>query len=187
MKLPILFVLIALASPARADPAPAGSSTIASTVCADDDEVCKAEARRHLEAIPLEPNLGLGGDGQPTDAPSLAFMFFKMLLTLGAVCLLAYLSLGKLLPKILRVQAPIAGHRIMHVVDRLPIDQRRSVMIIKTGEQLYFLIGVTEHGISLLSRLDSDDVDTALATVAAEPPRLGRFAQALMGRSGKES
>jgi flagellar protein FliO/FliZ len=110
-----------------------------------------------------------------------------MMLTLGAVCLLAYLSLGKLLPRLMRVQQPIAGRNILQVVDRLPIDQRRSIMIIKTGEELYYLVGVTDHGINLLSRLDADDIDTALATaVTPEPPRLGRFAQALLGRSQKE-
>ena len=122
------------------------------------------------------------------DAPSLAYTFFKMLITLGAVCLLAYLSLGKLLPKLMRVQAPIASHRILQVVDRLPIDQRRSIMIIKTGEALYYLVGVTDHGINLLSRIDADDIDAALASAPSEqPPRsLGRFAQALLGRSEKE-
>jgi flagellar biogenesis protein FliO len=149
------------------------------------DEECKQAAKKRLESVDVDPDLGV--NTQPDDAPSLGFAFFKMVVTLGAVCLLAYLSLGKLLPKLLKVQAPIASRRILHVVDRLPIDHRRSIMIIKTGEELYYLVGVTEHGINLLSRIDSDDIDTALATaVSPEPPRLGRFTQALLGRSQKE-
>ena len=168
------------------------SSTVTQTltgpdgVCADDDLSCKEAAKKKLESITLEPDVGVASK-QDDDLPSLGFAFFKMMLTLGAVCLLAYLSLGKLLPRLMRVQQPIAGRNILQVVDRLPIDQRRSIMIIKTGEELYYLVGVTDHGINLLSRLDADDIDTALATaVTPEPPRLGRFAQALLGRSQKE-
>jgi flagellar biogenesis protein FliO len=182
MTLPILLIALLAAEP--------GTSTVGSSndsvICADDDEACKEAAKKKLESIPLEPNLGLNSGTK--DAPSLAYTFFKMLVTLGAVCLLAYLSLGKLLPKLLRVPPPIAGHRILQVVDRLPIDQRRSIMIIKTGQDLYYLVGVTDHGINLLSRLDADDVDSALASLpSVDPPRLGRFAQALLGRSQKET
>jgi flagellar biogenesis protein FliO len=182
MNLALFLTLTCLSSPS--------SSTISASpgepiVCADDDEACKERERKKLEAIDTTPNLGMSSE--EAELPSLGYALFKMMVTLGAVCLLAYLSLGKLLPKLMRVQAPIAGRRILQVVDRLPIDTRRSIMIIKTGEDLYYLVGVTEHGINLLSRLDSDDVDAALATAQSpEPPSLGRFAQVLLGRSSKE-
>ena len=184
MKLALLTMLTCLSA------APSSStvsvSQSAPVVCEDDDLACKERERKKLESLEVEPNLGLGAQTE-NDLPSLSYMFFKMVLTLGAVCLLVYLSLGKLLPKLMRVQAPIASRRILQVVDRLPIDQRRSIMIIKSGEELYYLVGVSENGINLLSRIDSDEIDSALATATVpEPPRLGRFAQALLGRSNKE-
>lgn len=173
--------------------APPATSTAAAwtgrlpDVCPEGDTRCREAKRAQLEAIESwTPNADAAAGEKKEDLPSLGFAFFKMILVLGAVCLLAYLSLGKLLPRLMRVQQPIAGRRIMHVVDRLPIDQRRSIMIIKTGEELYFMVGVTEQGITLLSRLDADDVDNALETATVEPPKLGRLAGALLGRSHED-
>src|SRR5688572_18469800 len=126
MKLALLTMLTCISA------APSSSTITASPaapeVCDDDDLACKERERRKLESLDTEPNLAITAESEG-DLPSLAYTFFKMVVTLGAVCLLAYLSLGKLLPKLLRVQAPIASRRILQVVDRLPIDQRRSIMI----------------------------------------------------------
>jgi flagellar biogenesis protein FliO len=125
----------------------------------------------------------------PSSSPGERSLFqaiFQMILVLGAICLLAYLVLGKLLPKLLRIEAPVAQKRIMHVIDRLPVDQRRSIVVMRIGG-LYFLVGITEHGISLISRLDADDVETALESAEAPTPKLGKIAGVLLGRSEKES
>lgn len=195
MKLPIVLLFgILSAGPAGARPSsPSTTSTGAAwngplpDVCPEGDARCREAKRAQLEAIEAwKPTADAGGEEEAQDLPSLGFAFFKMLLVLGAVCLLAYLSLGKLLPRLMRIQQPIAGRRIMQVVDRLPIDQRRSIMIIKTGQDLYYMVGVTEQGITLLSRLDADDVDTALETATVEPPKLGRLASTLLGRSRED-
>ncbi|MCB9654313.1 MAG: flagellar biosynthetic protein FliO [Deltaproteobacteria bacterium] len=94
--------------------------------------------------------------------PSLAGQLLKTVLVLGAVCLLAYVVLGRLLPRLLNIPAPGTSRRIIQVVDRLPVDPKRSVMLIKLGER-HYLIGVTEHGISLLSQVDEQDVEHALS------------------------
>jgi flagellar biogenesis protein FliO len=117
---------------------------------------------------------------------SLVGALVQMVLVLGAICLLAYLVLGKMLPKLLRIEPPTAQKRILTVVDRLPVDQRRSIVVLKIGG-LYFLVGITEQGISLISRLDGDDVEHALEDAEIPKPTLSRIAGVLVGRSQKES
>jgi flagellar biogenesis protein FliO len=98
---------------------------------------------------------------------------------LGAVVLLAYLTLGKLLPRLMRIEQPVAQRRIMQVIDRLPLDQRRAIMVIRIGE-LYYLVGASENGINLISRLDGDDVEDALQSAThVSPPTLGKLASVL--------
>lgn len=149
------------------------------------EEFDRAEVRRlqklkaELEAASGEGELEGGIRRTPApDAPSLAIQLVKMIFTLGAVCLLAYLLLGKLLPKLLRIEPPVAQRRIMQVIDRLPIDQRRSIIVMRIGDQ-YFLVGASEGGIHLISKLDSDEIDHTLATQQVEKPTLGRLASLL--------
>lgn len=122
------------------------------------------------------------------DASDLFGALIQMVLVLGVVCALAYLLLGKVLPKLMRVQTPTAPHRMLEVVDRLPLDPRRSIMVIRLGER-FFLVGATEQGINLLSRLETEEVEEALATAAArrDATSLSRFAGNLLSRSRKES
>lgn len=100
--------------------------------------------------------------------PALGRTFLEMLLVLGGVCLLAYLLLGKLMPRLLRVPMPLAPRRLLAIVDRLPLDPRRSLLVVKLGEQ-HFLIGVSEQGMSLLSRLDAGEVKDAIDAARVEP------------------
>jgi flagellar protein FliO/FliZ len=112
------------------------------------------------------------------ETPSLLVQLVKMVFTLGAVCLLAYLLLGKLLPKLLRIEPPVAQRRIMQVIDRLPLDQRRSILVLRIGDQ-YFLVGASEGGIHLISKLDADEIIGTLAAQDVEKPSLGKLASLL--------
>lgn len=186
MRLASALILL-LAREAFADPtSTAAQAAPSKDSWCGDDPACVEAKRRELEAIEGWRPSGADPEAEGGDLPSLGYVLFKMIVVLGAVSLLAYLSLGKLLPKLMRVQAPTANRRILEVVDRLPIDHRRSIMIIRTGPDLYFLVGVTDQGISMLSRLDAGEVGTAIAAEPAPAPSLSRFAHALLGRSQKE-
>lgn len=127
---------------------------------ADGAETSSA-ALAELEALDEEGLTPLGAE----NAADIGLQFLHTLFVLGAVCLLAYLILGKALPRILRVPMPTASQRLMTVVDRLPLDPKRSILIVAMGEQ-HFMVGSTEQGLTLLSRLDGGDVRDA--AVAAE-------------------
>jgi flagellar biogenesis protein FliO len=150
-----------------------------------DGRCCDLVAGEY-ERASAEPTDKPKGQTPSAEPKSLFQAIVQMVFVLGAICLLAYLVLGKMLPKLMRIEQPVAQRRIVSVIDRLPLDQRRSILVMRIGG-LYFLVGVTEHGISLISRLDSDDVETALASAEAPRPTLGRLAGALLGRSQKES
>lgn len=127
----------------------------------------------------------------PGDAPSaregksLGGAIVQMIVVLGGVVLLVYLVLGKLLPKLLRVPTPGGRPRLMRLVDRLPIDQKKSLIIVAIGED-YFLVSAADGGMELISRLDADTVRRAQTTAGPERGGLGRFTEALSGRGSKE-
>lgn len=177
----VIAAVLALGQPS------AGSSTTAQAL-AEQQAYEKAEALR-LERLREELEREAGEAGAlaerprdrvpPPDTSSLWLSLVKMVFTLGAVCLLAYLLLGKLLPKLLRIEPPVAQRRIMQVIDRLPIDQRRSILVLRIGDQ-YFLVGASEGGIHLISKLDADEIVATLAAQDVEKaPSLGKLASLL--------
>ncbi|HEX2272145.1 MAG TPA: flagellar biosynthetic protein FliO [Pyrinomonadaceae bacterium] len=88
-------------------------------------------------------------------------MFVQTILALGFVCLLAYVLLRVLLP---RLNLSTAGRSMVTVVDRTPLDQRRSLYVIEvTGRWL--LIAVSEGGVQLISELDADKATQASAVL----------------------
>lgn len=147
--------------------APAPTPTASSAAAADPrqrsiiEEYERVEAQTRAEHASREESPGFGA------------AFFQMVLVLGGVVALAYLILAKLLPKVMRIEAPVAPRRLLTVIHRLPLDQRRSVLVLKMASQ-YFLIGAGDGGIELLSRLDAAEVERALASgePLARPPLL---------------
>ncbi|HKR13353.1 MAG TPA: flagellar biosynthetic protein FliO [Pyrinomonadaceae bacterium] len=94
---------------------------------------------------------------------SVIWMFVQTIVALGFVCLLAYLLLRVVLP---RLNLSTAGKSMVSVVDRTPLDQRRSLFVIEvTGRWL--LIAVSEGGVQLISELDADKAAEASAALRA--------------------
>lgn len=172
----VLWVLSTLAFPAFAEPPAAGPSTTAAA----------SSTRAEFEAAVRELDTPVADD-EAEAIPSFGWALVQMVIVLGAVSLLAYFLLGKVLPKIMRVQTPTAPTRLLEVVDRLPIDQRRAILIIKLGER-HFLVGASEGSITLLSRLEPEEIDQALAMSSSrDVPSWGKFRDALLKRTKGES
>lgn len=102
------------------------------------------------------------------DTAGLIQSFIEMAAVLGFVCLLAYLLLGKLLPRFLKVPEATASGRLLKVVDRLALDPKRAILVVAMGEQ-HFLIGSSDQGLHWLARLDGSEVRDAMAAAAAAP------------------
>ncbi len=179
------------AAQAPEGPAATTSTTVAAPAAAPMSEAQRRLAKENAEVIRLaEQETGhivppdRGPDsGRPA---SLWGSLLQMVVVLGGVSLLAYLVLGKLLPKLMRVPSPTGRPRMMRIVDRMPIDQRRSILVVSIGEQ-YFMVGNSEGGLNLISQLDAETVMHAQANIDPGPSGLSRLKDALTGQGSKES
>ncbi len=116
-----------------------------------------------LETNPQQPDLNVIGDTW-----SLAMMVLKMCLTLGAVCILAFLVLRYGLPRLTGLQQQ-GG--LVRVVTRFPLEPQKSLYIVEVaGKSL--LLGVTSDRIDLLTQLDNEQIEQIQEESAKEAPRL---------------
>lgn len=122
---------------------------------------------------------------QVVELPGLGGSLAISLLSLGLVCLLAYVTLRWL------GQRGVGRARgaAVRVVARCPLEPRRSVYVIEASGR-YFLIGAGEGGMSLLAELDRAAVGAGVETGSvlpdgARPVRGTSFADVLARALGK--
>jgi flagellar biogenesis protein FliO len=76
----------------------------------------------------------------------------------------------------------VGRQSVVTVLERVPLDQRRTLFVLKAGDE-YLLVGGGEGGLQLLSKLDTQAVER----IRAESPRpsaipLSPFLQKLLSR-----
>lgn len=110
----------------------------------------------------------------PVEEINFGTLIVKMIFFLGLVVALIYLVLKKMLPFLLH-GASFRG-RSIKVLERLPLDQRRSLLIVEIQERIY-LIGSAEGQINVLMELDREKMN------AGQEPRItsssGKFEEIL--------
>jgi flagellar biogenesis protein FliO len=104
--------------------------------------------------------------------PGLGASLAVSVISLGVVCLLAYLGL-KLLARrgVGRASGPI------RIVARCPLEPRRSLYLVETAGR-FFLLGVGEGPLTMLADLGALDLSMETAAGVAPAPA-GRFTAAL--------
>ena len=112
--------------------------------------------------IDLALVLVLFQDNQPV--PTVGFFDILWLLVqtaiaLAIVCGLAILIFRYILP---RLNAVSFNESIVKVIDGTSLDARKRLVIVETAGK-YLLLGVSENGINLVSELDGDAVEKAVA------------------------
>ena len=98
------------------------------------------------------------------DSNSLLELLFRTLFALAIVCLLAYFILNKIALRfggLANLDTRSKNTRLLQVVERLTLEPRRSLFIVKTQDQ-YFLVGSSEQGLQLLSKLELDETPETL-------------------------
>jgi|SRR5581483_3929679 len=117
---------------------------------------------------------------------SLGWQLVQMLVVLGAVIMLAYVSLNWGMRKMLGIRTPIGGGSLVEVIERVPLDQRRAVFIVKAANE-YLLVGGAEQSLNLISKLDAAEVEKMQSAKRAAPPALtlSPFLQKLLGKGSK--
>jgi flagellar biogenesis protein FliO len=126
----------------------------------------------------------LRGDAAEEDHRGLGWEAFQMFIVLGIVILLIYLTLNVGLRRMMGLRSPTGGHSLVHVLERIPLDQKKMMFVVKAGAE-YLLVGGAEGALSLICKLDPAEVERLerehkAAPVVAVPP----FLQKLLTRRG---
>ena len=104
--------------------------------------------------------------------------YLQLILVLGAVLLLAYLTLRFWLPRMAGL--PRASSGPIQVVARLGLEPRKSLYVIKTGAE-FFLIGTSESEIHYLTGLDPAGIEPLLAQAPEKRQTGSEFLKVLKG------
>jgi flagellar protein FliO/FliZ len=96
------------------------------------------------------PDLGQEG-------ASLAGALIRLLVVLGLVVGLAYLTLNVGLRRFLGI-GPHGQKGFVQVVERVPLDQKRVLYVVRAGDEV-LLIGASDVSVSLVSKLDPRVLD----------------------------
>ena len=110
------------------------------------------------------------------ELPSFGSSLAVSLLSLGLVCLLAYVGLRWLARRLPRSQSA------MRVLARHQLEPRRSLYVVEVVGR-YFLLGSAETGLSLVAELGAGEIGPLRAEAGSDmaPPGSGLWA-ALRGR-----
>lgn len=83
------------------------------------------------------------------------WLFIKMIFILGIVCISAVLILKYAVPH-LGLMRKFHGNGFFQVIDRFPLEQRRSLFLIRAGKR-YFVIGSADSGMNLISECTPEE------------------------------
>lgn len=83
-------------------------------------------------------------------------MFVQMIAILGLVCVLAFGVLRYILPRIAFAQR-LQKKQVVKVISRCHLDYRHQVVVTQVGNR-YFLLGIGDHTVSMLSEVNRNDV-----------------------------
>ncbi|MBL0693285.1 flagellar biosynthetic protein FliO [Comamonas sp. JC664] len=145
-----------------------------------DAELAAREAKRQASAWGSSEADALA---ESEESENLGWALVRTLLVLGVVVASIYLTLNVGLRKLMGLQGAAMGRQpLVSVVERLPLDQRRSLFVVKAADE-YLLVGGGEGGLQLLSKLDVEAVER----IRAQRPQtnavsLSPFLQKLLSR-----
>lgn len=106
----------------------------------------------------------------PVEELNFGMLLLRMLIFLALVVALIWLLLRKFLPML--AQSASLRNRNVQILERLPIDARRSLLVVEVQERVY-LLGNAEGQINVLMELDKEKMHSRPA-----PATSGSFDQA---------
>ncbi len=112
---------------------------------------------------------------------NLGWTLVRTMAVLGMVIMLVYLTLNVGLRKLLGIKPPV-GTAIVTVLERVPLDQKRSLFVVEAAGEV-LLVGGADSSLSLISRLDAAEVAKLRAAPTPTPVVLASpLLQKLLGR-----
>ncbi len=94
----------------------------------------------------------------PSEELSLGWTLVRTVLVLGIVILSVYITLNFGLRRLLGIAAVPRGPGVVQVVERIPLDQKRAMFVVKAAGE-YLLIGGGDGALQLIAKLDSAEVE----------------------------
>ncbi|MFL5320151.1 MAG: FliO/MopB family protein [Myxococcaceae bacterium] len=141
----------------------------------------------------LDKALGLSkaAPAQTTEQPAdndtsgLGWQLFKTMLMLGVVIAMVYLSLNFGLRKLMgaRAASSFGKGSVVTVVERITLEPRRTIYVLRAAGE-YLLVGVGDGGMTLISKLDTAEVDRIQREKSSAQMPLSPFLQKLLSRKG---
>jgi flagellar biosynthetic protein FliO len=104
---------------------------------------------------------------QPPEEIDFGMLLLRTFFFLGLVCLLIYFLLRKVLPRV--VQMPGIRNRTVKIIERLPLDQKKSLVVVEIQDKA-FLLGCSENSINILMELDREKFEIKPPVAAPEGP-----------------
>lgn len=115
---------------------------------------------------------------QPPEEIDFGMLLLRTFFFLALVCLLIYFLLRKVLPRI--VQLPGLRNRTVKIIERLPLDQKKSLVVVEIQDKA-FLLGCSENSINILMELDREKIEVKPPV----PPGAVNFDSVLKKISGR--
>jgi|CXWL01.1.fsa_nt_gi flagellar biogenesis protein FliO len=130
-----------------------------------------------LLGAPLAP-------GQPPELGeqdlNLGWVLVRTLVVLGLVVASAYLILNIGLRRLLGVKA-IGGPVVIDVLERVPLDTKRSLFVVKAAGE-YLLIGGADASLNLIAKLDTAEVEKLRSQAKAASLTLSPLLEKLLSK-----
>jgi flagellar protein FliO/FliZ len=171
----LLAALLLFGSPGAAADAPAAAPAVAPAPA--------PAARAAAPAVdPLAPNAALPPELEQ-DSGTLLGAVVRMVVALGIVMALIYITLNYGLRRFLGMRAPV-GRELLSVLERVPLDSKRSLLVVKAAGE-YLLVGAADGGLSLLSKLDAETVERLRRERQQPPPATSPLWLKLLSRKAQ--
>jgi flagellar protein FliO/FliZ len=107
----------------------------------------------------------------------------KTFLVLGIVLGLIYVTLNYGVRRLMGVRSPVRGLHVVQLVQKLPLDPKHSVYVLKAAGE-YLLVGGGEGSMSLLGKLTPEQVEQLTREQPKATPGGSPFLQKLLSRRG---
>ncbi|MGQ0505338.1 MAG: FliO/MopB family protein [Myxococcaceae bacterium] len=157
------------------NPSDIGSSSDVAESKVSSRRLAREELDRELREVPSsEAESGMGA------------MLFRTFLVLGIVVLAIYLTLNFGLRRMMGLKAPAGkGAGLITVLERVALDQRRALFVIKAANE-YLLVGGGEAHLNLICKLSTEEVDQ-LRAQPVSPQVMSPFLEKLLSRKNPPS
>ena len=94
----------------------------------------------------------------PAEELNLGWTLLRTVLVLGIVILSIYITLNFGLRRLLGIASVPRGPGVVQVVERIPLDQKRAMFVIRAAGE-YLLIGGGDGALQLIAKLDPAEVE----------------------------